>query len=113
MINGEKEFTKGGNPKPPPITEYLNWVVIAWDQLSTDIIARSFKICGITNAADGSEDDLIHCFNPEGPVPTGRELLRKARIADTQQLAEIFEEIDLDEDLNNEFVDDEPLIFDD
>ena len=28
---------------------------------------------------DGSEDNEIHCFKPDGPVPTGRDLLKQAR----------------------------------
>ena len=34
---------------------------------------------GITDASDGSEDDQIHCFKPDGSIPIGAELLRKAR----------------------------------
>ena len=32
-------------------------------------------MCGITNNADWSEDDQIHCFKPHGPIPEGLEVL--------------------------------------
>uniref|UniRef100_A0A915D8T7 Brinker DNA-binding domain-containing protein n=1 Tax=Ditylenchus dipsaci TaxID=166011 RepID=A0A915D8T7_9BILA len=58
-----------------------------------------FKFCGITNATNGTEDDSIHCFKPDGPVPSGRNLLQQARRE--KELAEIFEEIDLEQDEEN------------
>jgi hypothetical protein len=60
---------------------------------------------------EGSEDHLIHCFKLEGPIPTGQELLRSAQLSETQALANLLEEIDLEEDVNNDFIDDEPLEF--
>ena len=50
---------------------YLQWVVDAWDVLSPELIRNSFKSCGIKNKADGTEDDLINCFKPDGPIPEG------------------------------------------
>lgn len=78
MASGEnREYTRSGNPKPPPMMVYLQWVCDAWDQLPTDLIKGSFKACGITNAVDGSEDNLIHCFKPHGPIPEGLALLKE------------------------------------
>jgi hypothetical protein len=58
------------------------------------------------------EDDLIHCFKPEGLIPSGRDFLRNARVdAEAQALAEVLDDIDLEEYLNNDFIDDEPLEF--
>ena len=74
------EFTKGGNPRPPPMMTYLQWVVDAWASISSDLIRKSFKVCGITTNVDGSEDDLVYCFRPEGPIPEGLQEL-KARLA--------------------------------
>ena len=38
------------------------WVGEAWEELSTkeEMIIRSFKKCGVSVAADGSEDFAIH-----------------------------------------------------
>jgi hypothetical protein len=45
MLNeaGKLEQTPAGNPKPPPHEVYLDWICQAWDSLSTEMIAKSFK----------------------------------------------------------------------
>ena len=48
----------------------------------------------VTTSTDGSEDHLIHCF--KHVIPNGLELLRQARAE--EQLAELLEEIDLNEE---------------
>ena len=58
----------------------MKWIVDAWDELSKDLIIKSFKGCGLTNDLDGSEDCKIHCFRSDGPIQTGQELLKQARI---------------------------------
>jgi len=47
MLHGERPLTKGGNPAPPPMSVYLEWIVNAWEKLPRDLIAQSFKTCGI------------------------------------------------------------------
>ena len=37
----------------------MKWVKEAWDIVMPEIIAKSFKKCSISNAMDGSEDDLF------------------------------------------------------
>ena len=59
---------------------------------------------GITNATDGSEDDQIHCFNENGPIPTGFARLQQAR--NDQMLAELLEEVDLEQDEENGYASD-------
>ena len=59
-----------------------------------------------------SEDDLIHCFKSDGPIPTGRDLPRNARLnMEAQTLGQVLDEIDLEEDSNNDYIDDDPLEF--
>ncbi|KAI1691904.1 putative neuronal acetylcholine receptor subunit alpha-7-like [Ditylenchus destructor] len=78
---------------------YLEWVCKAWSAISPELIKKSFKVCGIITATDGSEDDLIHSMKPEGSVPSARDLLRKARGSEVQLL--IQEELDEEEEYNN------------
>uniref|UniRef100_A0A914ELT7 DDE-1 domain-containing protein n=1 Tax=Acrobeloides nanus TaxID=290746 RepID=A0A914ELT7_9BILA len=108
MMHGEKEVTKGGNPKPAPMAEYLQWIVDAWDSLPKELISKSFKSCGITNATDGSEDDEIHCFKADGPVPSGRILLQQAR--DAKELAQLLEEVDLEQEEENFYDSDASIV---
>lgn len=54
------EKTKKGNTKSPSRQDVLRWVSEAWECVSEDLIRRSFKKCGISNALDGSEDGEFH-----------------------------------------------------
>uniref|UniRef100_A0A915EKL6 Uncharacterized protein n=1 Tax=Ditylenchus dipsaci TaxID=166011 RepID=A0A915EKL6_9BILA len=87
----------GNNPRAPAVDVYLQWIYEGWQSLTKEAIASSFKTCGITNAADGSEDDEIHCFKQHGPASGGRLLLKQAR-ENTEIDALIPEEIDIEED---------------
>lgn len=59
MIDGEKSFTPAGNVRAAPLDLITTWVLDSWNDLSDQIIQRSFKKCGISNALDGTEDDLL------------------------------------------------------
>ena len=37
----------------------VQWVLAAWKAIPESIIIRSFKKCCISNALDGSEDDIV------------------------------------------------------
>jgi hypothetical protein len=44
MLNEDRhEWTSGGNPKPPAMDVYLDWICQAWDALSKEAIEKSFK----------------------------------------------------------------------
>ena len=40
-------------------SEVARWVLAAWKAIPESIIVRSFKKCCISNALDGSEDDIL------------------------------------------------------
>ena len=90
---------------------YLEWIVEAWDKLSEATIADSFKQCGITTAIDAQEDQLVHCLKANGPVPTGYQKLKDARMG--QEVLALLEGLDttekdecnLDFDVPLEFID--------
>jgi hypothetical protein len=65
------------------------------------LVRRKFDI---TNATDGSEDDQIHCFKENDPIPTGFARLQQAR--NDQMLAELLEEVDLEQDEENGYASD-------
>ena len=110
VLDGDLEKTQTGNLKVPPMEVYLQWIVDSWKALPNDLIKKSFKTCGITNDVNGSEDDQIHCFSKDGPIPTGFVRLSDTRI--DQSCAELIEQIDLNEDENNAFVDNDAEILD-
>lgn len=45
--------------------QVLDWIVIAWRELQErpELIRQSFKVCGISNNLDGSEDKYVRCDN--------------------------------------------------
>ena len=53
----DRAKTKSGNLKQPTRQDAINWVSKAWDSISPDTLIKSFKVCGISNALNGTEDD--------------------------------------------------------
>ena len=74
----QKGFTRrqdGDNLKPPPRRTIVNWILVSWNQLSSEIICKSLKACALTSAIDGSDDKDIHCFKEKQPCHAGLEML--------------------------------------
>ena len=83
--------TEAGNLKPPPRRVVIGWVLNAWNELSTEMIRKSFITCGLTNAIDGSDDDKIHCFKPGQPCEKGRQVLaEQLKLLNTVELNPFF-----------------------
>ena len=65
MLKRKKKLVRGSNPhlsfnRPlRAALEVARWVSAAWKAIPESIIVRSFKKCCISNALDGSEDDII------------------------------------------------------
>ena len=59
MATGEHKFTKAGNLKKPANDLICHWIMEAWNDIPVEMAVKSFEKCGISNALDGSEDDLI------------------------------------------------------
>jgi len=54
-----RELTETGKIKLAAPSEVAQWVSAAWKAIPESIIIRSFKKCCISNASDGSEDDIL------------------------------------------------------
>lgn len=50
--------TKQGNLKQPTRQDVINWASRAWQEIRPELLIHSFLVCGISNALDGTEDDL-------------------------------------------------------
>lgn len=59
MLHGEKSFTDHGNMRAPSLKQVCEFVIKAWDKVKTESVIKSFKKCSISNALDGSEDDVL------------------------------------------------------
>jgi hypothetical protein len=53
------ETTPMGHLKRAMLTEMCWWILEAWQSILQDMIAKSFKVTGISNEMDGSEDDFL------------------------------------------------------
>ena len=66
MNDGEKATTKGGNIKPPTRVQLATLVKATWDKVPTELIQKSYLVCGVSNAIDNSEDKDINVLKPDG-----------------------------------------------
>ena len=48
-----------GKVGKPTLGEVCSWVIKAWNGVKPEVIIKSFKKCGISNAMDGTEDNAI------------------------------------------------------
>ena len=48
-----------GRLKIPTRQNVIDWVFGTWESINLKIIISAFLKCGILNAVDGSEDDMI------------------------------------------------------
>ena len=55
----ERALTKAGNLKQPTRQDAINWVSEAWRSIKVETVVHSFLVCGLSNALDGSQDDLV------------------------------------------------------
>ena len=58
-----KEYRSAGKIKRLSYSLVATWVKESWDAVDVNIVKRSFKCCGISNAFNGSEGNLIFNFN--------------------------------------------------
>uniref|UniRef100_A0A8C5WL18 HTH CENPB-type domain-containing protein n=1 Tax=Leptobrachium leishanense TaxID=445787 RepID=A0A8C5WL18_9ANUR len=60
MCSDALTTTKSGLPQRLDITVVCRWVKDAWESMPPEMIQKSFRKCGISNAMDGTEDDAIY-----------------------------------------------------
>jgi transposase-like protein len=68
---GEFELTRGGNMKAPSYKLQIEWIVLAWNKVSKDVVVRSFEVCGITT----SNKEKISCVQKGNPAEDAYALL--------------------------------------
>lgn len=60
MITAPFDYTPAGKKKAPSRNLVLCWVHEAWREIPVEMVAKSFKTCGISNSLDGTEDDELY-----------------------------------------------------
>ncbi|CAG8477337.1 6743_t:CDS:2 [Acaulospora morrowiae] len=56
----EKYPNSSGNLKKPPYKLICKWILQAWEEISSQMIIKSFLKCGISNADNGSQDHFLY-----------------------------------------------------
>ena len=49
-----------GEETPFNSSQVCEWVLKSWNDINTEVVVKSFKKCGISNAMDGTEDHLLY-----------------------------------------------------
>ena len=65
-MNGLFTYTRSGKKRAPSKELVLKWVKKARQEIPAELVIRSFKSCGISNALDGTEDDAVYEEKSEG-----------------------------------------------
>jgi hypothetical protein len=63
MLGNNHAFTATGKIKRPSYSTVATWVKESWDDVSSDLIKKSFKCCGVSTKLDGSEDDQLFDYD--------------------------------------------------
>ena len=67
---GIPQETDGGNLKPPPRRTIVNWMLDSWNQLSSEMVSKSFKACALTSAVDAKVKIKISIVLKQGNLAT-------------------------------------------
>jgi hypothetical protein len=59
LVRGSNLHLSFNHPLRAAPSEFGQWVLAAWKAIPESIIVGSFKKCCISNALDGSEDDIL------------------------------------------------------
>lgn len=84
--------TDAGNPRPPSKLLICQWVVSAWNSLPSELIKKSFKVCGLTSKLDGSDDASIHALKELNLLSEYQEQRKAAPIRDIENEMESSDE---------------------
>ena len=63
MLANDHAFTATGKIKRPTYATVATWVKESWDDVSVELIKKSFKCCGVSTKLDGSEDDQVFDYD--------------------------------------------------
>ncbi|GBC09063.1 hypothetical protein RclHR1_00860001 [Rhizophagus clarus] len=90
MISNIHAFTSG-KIKRPSYSMAMTWVKESWNEISKDLIQRSFKSCGISTNLDGSKDDCIG--NHDSLLNRDNEIIENSDDSTDENYEEYAEEV--------------------
>ena len=90
----DRPKTPSGNLKQPTRQDVIDWVSEAWTSIKKDTLVHSFLVCGISNALDGSQDDLVSSDLPniedEGDESEGAVIIDEEDSSDVDSMGDPF-----------------------
>ena len=63
MLANDHVFTATEKIKRPTYATVATWVKESWDDVSVELIKKSFKCCGVSTKLDGTEDDQVFDYD--------------------------------------------------
>ena len=60
MQSAGNDLTPIGRIKEASIAQVCDWILRLWNSVKKEVVVKSFKKCGISNAVDGTEDVEIY-----------------------------------------------------
>ena len=82
MWRQRDERTPRGNLKVASRQDVINWISLAWQGVSEEVIVHSFKVTGNSSALDGSEDHLLSNNMVAGLNAVDRQQHARDEVAD-------------------------------
>ncbi|KAM4860750.1 pogo transposable element with KRAB domain [Thomomys bottae] len=68
LLAGNLALSPTGNAKKPPLGLFLEWVMVAWNSISSESIVQGFKKCHISSNLEEEDDEL---WEIESELPGG------------------------------------------
>ena len=82
--------TPQGNAKMATRQDVISWISRAWEKITEETVKKSFKACGISNALDGSGDNLYN-ESLKNALGGARNDLDLARLFDSDSDSDSFD----------------------
>jgi len=96
MASGGNGTTATGNLKWAQLATACQWVLDAWDEIKPETICKSFLKCSISNALDGSQDNLLYESESENSSEQDIEVEEEVEGSDVEDGDEMSEEGNVD-----------------
>jgi len=75
MMDGAHTFTATGRQRKVEMPTICEWILEAWNEIPIKSVVKSFKKCSISNALDGTEDDIIWEDEDNTPLSALQQIL--------------------------------------
>ncbi|XP_073537612.1 uncharacterized protein, partial [Phyllobates terribilis] len=85
--NWMADLTSTEQMESPTITQVCKWVKTSWQSIKDETIVRSFEKCGISNALDGSEDNVLYEDGDKSDTSECEESFLNGQTSDEEFLA--------------------------